>query len=86
VAQEGLTNTARHSAADRAEVRLQPVAGGVELLVRDNGSGLGGAVEGAGIQGMRERALLVGAVFSVAPGPGRGTDVRLRIPVVAGVR
>jgi two-component system sensor histidine kinase UhpB len=47
VAQEGLTNTARHSAADRAEVRLQPVAGGVELLVRDNGEGVGGAPEGA---------------------------------------
>ena len=44
------------------------------------------AAEGAGIQGMRERALLVGAVFTVAPGPGRGTDVRLRIPVAAGVR
>lgn len=86
VAQEGLTNTARHSAADRAEVRLQPVEGGVELLVRDNGSGLRGAAEGAGIQGMRERALLVGAVFSVAAGPDRGTDVRLRIPVAAEVR
>ncbi|MFJ4938311.1 HAMP domain-containing sensor histidine kinase [Streptomyces pseudovenezuelae] len=88
VAQEGLTNTARHSAADRAEVRLQPVEGGVELLVRDNGKGLGGAPDGAGIQGMRERALLVGAVFSVGPGPGpgRGTDVRLRIPAPAGVR
>lgn len=54
--------------------------------MRDNGKGLGGAPDGAGIQGMRERALLVGAVFSVGPGPGRGTDVRLRIPAPAGVR
>ena len=82
VAQEGLTNTARHASADRAEVRLRPVADGLELLVRDNGKGIGTAVDGAGISGMRERALLIGARFSLAPAPGRGTDVRLLIPVV----
>ncbi|GGM08951.1 histidine kinase [Streptomyces fumigatiscleroticus] len=81
VAQEGLTNTARHSAADRAEVRLRPCGEGVELLVRDNGTGLGGAPEGAGISGMRERALLIGADLRLGPAPGRGTDVRLRIPI-----
>lgn len=43
VAQEGLTNTARHAAADRAELSLRPFPGGVELLVRDNGTGLGAA-------------------------------------------
>ncbi|MFD7462428.1 MULTISPECIES: sensor histidine kinase [unclassified Streptomyces] len=81
VAQEGLTNTARHSGADRAELRLTPVPGGVELLVRDNGRGLGGtAAEGAGIGGMRERALLIGAELSLGPGPQHGTDVRMRIP------
>ncbi|CQR61350.1 sensor histidine kinase [Streptomyces leeuwenhoekii] len=80
VAQEGLTNTARHSAADRAELRLTPLPDGVELLVRDNGAGLGDATEGAGIRGMRERALLAGATLHVGPAPGRGTDVRLRVP------
>ncbi|PAZ14673.1 sensor histidine kinase [Streptomyces sp. SA15] len=84
VAQEGLTNTARHAAADRAEVRLRPVAEGVELLVRDNGRGLDGAPEGSGISGMRERALLIGAVLSLAPAPGRGTDIRLRVPAATG--
>ncbi|MFF4983506.1 sensor histidine kinase [Streptomyces sp. NPDC001046] len=86
VAQESLTNTARHAAADRAELRLQPVPGGVELLVRDNGTGLGAAAEGAGITGMRERALLIGAALALEPAPGRGTDVRLRIPVTEGAR
>ncbi|MEV2215687.1 sensor histidine kinase [Streptomyces sp. NPDC050997] len=84
VAQEGLTNTARHSAADRAEVRLRPVPDGVELLVRDNGTGLGGAPEGSGISGMRERALLIGAVLSLEAAPVRGTDIRLRVPAAAG--
>jgi two-component system sensor histidine kinase UhpB len=80
VAQEGLSNTARHSTADRAEVRLRPVTDGVELLVRDNGTGLGGAPEGSGISGMRERALLIGAELSLEPAPSRGTDIRLRVP------
>ncbi|WP_371668758.1 sensor histidine kinase [Streptomyces sp. NBC_00289] len=80
VAQEGLTNTARHAAADRAEVRLRPVADGVELLVRDNGKGIDAMPVGAGISGMRERALLIGAVLAVESRPGRGTDIRLRIP------
>jgi two-component system sensor histidine kinase UhpB len=92
VAQEGLTNTARHAGADRAELRLRRVVGveggdggdGVELLVRDNGKGPGRLREGAGISGMRERALLIGAALSVGAGPGVGTDVRLRISTKTG--
>ncbi|MEW2166038.1 sensor histidine kinase [Streptomyces sp. NPDC007084] len=80
VAQEGLTNTARHAHATRVEVHLRPLPDGkVGLLVRDNGRGIGAAPEGAGISGMRERALLIGAVLDVAPGPHGGTDVRLNV-------
>ncbi|GAA5015036.1 HAMP domain-containing sensor histidine kinase [Streptomyces hyderabadensis] len=88
VAQEGLTNTARHAAADRAVLTLRPLPGGagVELLVRDNGTGLGTAAEGAGIRGMRERALLIGADIHFQPAPGGGTDVRLRVPAPPGGR
>ncbi|MDQ0583887.1 sensor histidine kinase [Streptomyces rishiriensis] len=80
VAQEALTNTARHAGADRAELRLRPVTDGVELLVQDNGRGLGErAGEGAGIRGMRERALLIGATLTVSSrADGGGTDIRLR--------
>ncbi|MFD5622235.1 HAMP domain-containing sensor histidine kinase [Streptomyces yangpuensis] len=80
VAQEGLTNAARHSGATRVEVHLRPEpGGGTMLLVRDNGCGLGGAPEGAGIRGMRERVLLIGAELFVGPGPSGGTDVRLNV-------
>ncbi|MFE5495525.1 HAMP domain-containing sensor histidine kinase [Streptomyces virginiae] len=80
VAQEGLTNAARHSGATRVEVHLRPVpGGGTALLVRDNGRGLGGAAEGAGIRGMRERVLLIGAELLVGAAPGGGTDVRLNV-------
>jgi two-component system sensor histidine kinase UhpB len=83
VAQEGLTNTARHSGGDRAELRLRPVTDGVELVVLDNGSGLGSAPEGAGISGMRERALLIGAGLVLESGPEQGTRIRLRIATTA---
>ncbi|MGP3690483.1 sensor histidine kinase [Streptomyces sp. IBSNAI002] len=80
VAQEGLTNAARHSGATRVEVHLRPLpGGGVGLLVRDNGHGLRDAPEGAGIRGMRERALLIGAELVVGAGPHGGTQVRLDI-------
>ncbi|MFI8287710.1 HAMP domain-containing sensor histidine kinase [Streptomyces sp. NPDC085614] len=81
VAQEGLTNIARHARARTAEVQLTCRAdGGVDLLIRDDGRGTGDASEGAGIRGMRERALLVGAALSIRPGPSGGTDVRLEVP------
>ncbi|MEU3746340.1 MULTISPECIES: sensor histidine kinase [Streptomyces] len=80
VAQEGLTNAARHSGATRVEVHLRPLpGGGTGLLVRDDGHGLGEAPEGAGIRGMRERALLIGAELLVGARPHGGTEVRLDI-------
>lgn len=83
VAQEGLTNAARHADATRAEVALRRTRAGVELRVRDDGRGIGNVPEGAGIRGMRERALLIGAHLAVGPpaGGGPGTEVRLTVPV-----
>lgn len=84
VAQEGLTNTARHAAASTAELSLRRTAGGVRLGIRDDGRGIGGAPEGAGIGGMRERALLVGAALSIDDVAGGGTEVALQVPVRTG--
>ena len=82
VAQEGLTNVVRHAQAREASVVLRRSGEGVLLSIRDDGRGIGEAPEGAGIRGMRERALLVGARLEVgpAPGPGGGTEVRLFLP------
>ncbi|GIF46403.1 two-component system sensor histidine kinase UhpB [Asanoa ferruginea] len=80
IAQEGLTNTARHARAEQVDLTLRRTPGGVELLVRDDGRGLRGAPEGAGIRGMRERALLAGADLTVGASPAGGTEVRLRLP------
>lgn len=87
VAQESLTNTARHSGARQVSLCLSHVPGSaagppeIELRIRDDGSGVGGAPEGAGIRGMRERALLIGADLHVGPAPGRGTEILLRVPL-----
>lgn len=80
VAQEGLTNAARHAQARTVELVLRRHHDGVELLVRDDGVGLGTATEGAGIRGMRERALLIGAELTLGTATAGGTEIRLRVP------
>jgi two-component system sensor histidine kinase UhpB len=81
VAQEALTNAARHAHARTVNLTLRPAGNGIELYVRDDGIGLGNVGEGAGIRGMRERALLIGADLTLGPGPADGTEVRLRVPL-----
>lgn len=80
VAQEALTNAARHSKADTVDVSLTRQGTGVVLRVADNGQGMRDRGDGSGIRGMRERALLVGASLAIAPRIGGGTEVRLVVP------
>jgi len=83
VAQEALTNAARHSGAGRVEVRLRRTDGdGVVLEVADDGRGFAfdESERGLGIGGMRERALLIGAELAIESRPGHGTTVRLSVP------
>jgi len=83
VAQEALSNAARHSGAGRVEVRLRRLeSGGVELAVSDDGRGFAfdESEGGLGIAGMRERALLIGGELTIESRPGRGTTVRLGVP------
>ncbi len=82
VAQESLTNAARHSGATRVELRLDRVPGGVVLRVTDNGRGLppgAGAESVGGLRGMREWALLVGGELDVSSREPSGVQVRLRV-------
>jgi two-component system sensor histidine kinase UhpB len=83
VAQEALTNVARHSGSERVELSLDADHGQIVLIVRDHGTGLrGDRSPGSGMRGMYERAALVGADLEIRDaGPGPGTEVRLRIPV-----
>lgn len=82
VAQEALTNVARHAGTDRAELSLTRNDGRLTLRVLDDGRGIDSQrADGGGLRGMRERAVLVGAQLSVSRRPGRGTEVRLDVPV-----
>jgi two-component system, NarL family, sensor histidine kinase UhpB len=79
VAQEALTNALRHAEADSIRLKLEPrPTGGLSLQIIDDGNGLDAdGFEGAGLRGMRERALSIGAELSIDSVPGAGVTVRL---------
>jgi two-component system sensor histidine kinase UhpB len=84
VAQESLTNVARHAQASRVEVALERGAGSVVLRVVDDGRGMDEAAAAAnghgGLRGMRERAVLAGGALAVKRGREGGVEVRLEVP------
>lgn len=89
VAQEALTNVARHARATQVRVRLQCSDGMLHLQVQDNGVGAdftrlpptAARESGLGLQGMRERAALVGGQLQVQGYSGQGCTVHLRCPL-----
>jgi PAS domain S-box-containing protein len=85
IAQEALTNVARHAGASRVHVSLAADSANLTLSVSDDGCGFNTAVlteaEALGVAGMRERAALVGGALEVVSRPGNGTQVEFRVPL-----
>jgi len=85
ILQEALTNVARHAKARRVEIRLHVLPTAFELVVTDDGRGITSAELQAtgtlGILGMRERAITWHGRVTVHGEPGRGTTVRVFMPV-----
>lgn len=86
VIQEGLTNIARHSHARNASLLLEQRAASVRLILEDNGVGFDAAHTSAsqkslGLQGIRERAQLLGGKLVIESEPGRGTTLFIEIPL-----
>jgi len=82
IAQEALTNVARHADAGRAWLSLVQADGMLLLGVEDDGRGFGAdASPGAGLAGMRERALLVSGTLEIGASERGGTAVRLVLPL-----
>ena len=86
VAQEALTNVARHANASEVEVSISQPNGGICMEIKDNGKGFN--VDGnpgakkhnrLGLLGMRERAEMAGGTFCVESAPGHATTVRVEI-------
>ena len=84
VAQEGLTNTAKHSGPSEVTLTLEHDTVSVVLRVLDNLRGFDGSrAEGGGLRGIRERALIVGFAVAIKPTPTGGGEIRLQVPVEA---
>lgn len=88
VAQEALTNVARHARASRVELRIEKLTHGVRMTVKDDGRAF--RVQHVlatkrnkrlGLLGMRERVEMVGGRFTVESKVGHGTTIRAEIPL-----
>lgn len=84
IAQEALTNIARHSGASGAVVVLEPEgAAGVRLAIQDDGRGFDRAANGRGLglTGIRARARSAGGDAAIRSRPGEGVLIEVRVPV-----
>jgi len=90
IAQEALTNVARHARAKTVTVELRQEEGQLHLRVRDDGIGFNvaaireKAVRGAslGLLSMEERAALAGGQLELKSLPGRGSEVHAWFPLL----
>jgi len=88
IAQEALTNVARHAKAAHVLLQLTRTVTGLEMVVRDDGVGFEPATlrkrsrrVTLGLVGMQERAHAAGGVVEIHSRLGRGTEVRFSVPV-----
>lgn len=80
IAQESLTNIARHARASAVDLHFERRDNTLLLRITDNGRGLTTAEQpGSGIRGMRERALTIGARLRIESAPGEGVTVVLHV-------
>ena len=82
IAQEALTNVARHADASRVDLCLEDLGSWLRLIISDDGRGLSADADqrGFGLIGMRERILSVGGTFDVGSN-GRGVRVIAEVPI-----
>lgn len=85
IAQEALTNAARHSEAEKAQITLAVEAETLVLTIADEGRGLDPAAPGGrGLLGMRERVAAYGGTLTFAPTRPHGLTLRAAFPLDAG--
>jgi PAS domain S-box-containing protein len=88
IAQECLTNVAKHARASKVRLEVRCGRDAVQMMIADNGKGFarddarrGRGQPTLGLQSMRERAKLLGGTVEVESASGRGTKVTVTIPM-----
>jgi signal transduction histidine kinase len=83
IAQEALTNIAKHAEATRLSITLTRKNGSIAVIIEDDGKGFDPSteVDGLGLLGMRERLALVGGTLRIETAPGAGTTIAAEVPV-----
>jgi signal transduction histidine kinase len=84
IVQEALTNVLRHAHATRANVLVAYTPSAIRLVVIDDGIGPptdGRVIDGHGLEGMRERAALLGGELRCGPADGRGYKLQAVLPL-----
>jgi signal transduction histidine kinase len=89
IVQECLTNCARHSQARQVQVSVKQEEDSISLRVADDGAGFDRRAKpgrgGLGLLGISERVRELGGEITIDSAPGKGTEIKLRIPVAANV-
>lgn len=81
IANEALSNVARHAQASQVHIRVSSDSVGICLEIADNGHGLpADHVQGYGLRNMQERTRLLDGTFALASEPGEGTTLQVRVP------
>ena len=80
---EAVNNVARHAECSSATIEFRPVGSTISLVVTDNGRGFDAraAASGQGLSSMRRRAERLGGTCDVETAPGRGTIIRIQVPM-----
>lgn len=87
IAQEAISNTLRHSRAEKLEMKLLRSMDGVRLTIRDNGIGFDldqKKHSSYGLVSMSERVNEIGGFINIVTAPGKGTKIEIRVPMTAG--
>jgi signal transduction histidine kinase len=83
VASEALTNASKHADASRVELDLHIDHAELRLSIRDDGVGGADPSRGSGLIGLKDRVEALGGTIEVESAHGRGTRLRVAIPVPA---
>lgn len=91
IAQESLIHVARHAQATEVEINIRNLKQGIRMEMRDNGKTLwtnpastNGERKTLSLLGVQERVRLVNGDFKVESDPGKGTLLRVLVPLKAG--